>query len=218
MDKKKIIVIKIGSSVIITRQNKLDELRISHIGDQILTLREKGFGVILVVSGAVACGFITHTSDRSHMLLKTNFSLLRQAIAGIGQVQLITVLNNIFKQKQITIAQILLNKDDLWVAKKRKMIKIMLKSYVQSGIIPILNENDVVVLNSFGGNDFLAAEIAKLMEASQLLILSSYQRSKYGIGGGKSKKEVVRILSARDIETVIIDGKIKNIILTNIKC
>lgn len=212
-----IIVIKIGSSVFMTKRNKLDEFRISHIADQIVTLKEKGHNVILVVSGAVACGLMTDTSDRLHLSSMIDFSLLRQAAAGIGQVQLITILNDIFRQKQMTIAQILLNKNDLKDDTKRKRIKKMLEFYFQLGIIPVFNENDVVDLNSFGGNDYLAAEIAILMRATQVMILSSYEGSSYGVGGGKSKKEVCRELSSNDIEAVVVNGKVKNIILSSIK-
>ncbi|MBI4991326.1 hypothetical protein HZB96_04505 [Candidatus Gottesmanbacteria bacterium] len=211
--RRKIIIIKIGSSVLMTKRNKLDEFRISHIADQILALKKKGFAVILVVSGAVACGLITYTGDRLHMLSKEDFGLLKQAASGIGQVQLITIFDNIFKQKQMAIAQILLNKCDLKDDTKREGIKKILEFYFQSGIIPVFNENDVVDLNSFGGNDFLAAELTLLLSAQQLIILSTSGGSTYGVGGGKTKKKVNDLLTSKNIDIVITDGRIKNIIL-----
>ncbi|PIR59587.1 MAG: glutamate 5-kinase, partial [Candidatus Pacebacteria bacterium CG10_big_fil_rev_8_21_14_0_10_45_6] len=52
----KVMTIKIGSSVLLTQRNKLDEFRVAHIADQVVSLKEQGVGVVLVVSGAVACG------------------------------------------------------------------------------------------------------------------------------------------------------------------
>lgn len=213
---RRTIIIKIGSSVLITKRNKLDEFRISHIADQISTLKEKGFGAILVVSGAVACGLITYKSDRSHMLSKPDFNMMRQAAAGIGQVELINVLNNIFKQKHITIAQILVNKNDLQDDIKRERIRKIMDYYFQSGIIPVFNENDVVDLNSFGGNDFLAAELTLLLSAQQLIILSTNEGSIYGVGGGKTKGKVNDLLAKNNIDTIITNGKVKNVILKQI--
>lgn len=214
--RKKIIVIKIGSSVIVTRRKKLDEFRISHIADQISTLRRKGLGIILVVSGAVACGFMTDTSDRLSLSSKIDYSLLRQATAGIGQAHLITVLNCIFRQKQMIIAQILLNRNDLKIYTRHERIRKILEIYFKSGIIPVFNENDVVDLNSFGGNDFLAAELALLLQARLLIILSTNGVSAYGVGGGTTKKIAGDLLSRKNIDTIITDGKIKNIILKQI--
>ncbi len=216
MEKNKIIVIKIGSSVIITKRNRLDEFRISHIADQISQLQKNGFCIILVISGAVACGFITDRCDRLHMLSKTDFSLLRQAAAGVGQVHLITAFDNIFRQKQLTIAQILLNKNDLKNDAKRQKIAEILEFYFQSGIIPIFNENDIIDLNSFGGNDFLAAELTLALSAKRLLMLSTNAPSRYGVGGGKTKKMASDLLSKNNIDTIITDGKVKNIILKQV--
>jgi glutamate 5-kinase len=220
VEKRKIIVIKIGSSVLMTRRDKPDEFRISHLADQVVTLQSRGFAVVLVVSGAVATGMnfltITYTSDRLHMLDKGDFRLLKQAFAGIGQAQLITIFNNVFNQKQMRVAQVLLNKDDLENIYIRERIKKILELYQKLRIIPIFNENDVVGLNSFGGNDYLAAEIAKLSKADKVMILSSYGKSVFGVGGGESKEKVCKQLSKLNIETIILNGKIKNILLENI--
>src|SRR5258708_1364369 len=104
---KKIIVIKIGSSILMTQRRKLDEYRIAHIADQVTSLKEEEFGVVLVVSGAVACGYkyINFTNEDKK---------LKQAAAGIGQSVLTTIFNSIFSQKKIQIAQILLTKENLY--------------------------------------------------------------------------------------------------------
>lgn len=204
---KKIIIVKIGSSVIMTRRGRLDEFRILHIADQIVGLKEKGYSVVLIVSGAVAFGanFI-HISDGK---------LLRQGAAGIGQVYLISKLHELFGKKNIVTAQILLTRDNV-ERKGKENIYNLLNFYLENNILPILNENDVVKLNNFGGNDFLALEVAKLIDASQVILLSSWEKSKFGVGGGGSKEEVLRQLLKMHIMTKIIDGKVKNIILREI--
>lgn len=205
MEKKRIVIIKIGSSVILTERNKPDEFCLSHLTDQILRVREEGLRVILVISGAVAVG--------ANYINITDNHLLRKGAAGIGQVYLISKLYALFRRKNTVIAQILLTRDDL--LKKENMYNL-LNFYLEKNILPILNENDVVKLNNFGGNDFLAYEVAKLMDAWQLVILSSYEKSKFGVGGGKSKNEVLRKLMDINIKAKIIDGKGKNVILQEV--
>ncbi|OGG03034.1 hypothetical protein A2W14_02195 [Candidatus Gottesmanbacteria bacterium RBG_16_37_8] len=205
----KIIIIKIGSSILLTKRNKLDEFRIAHIADQILRLREKEYGIILVVSGAVAYG--ANFIEISEKDIK-----FRQAAAGIGQVYLTTVFQEIFIKKNLQLAQILLTKEELSSLKQQKSLRQIIRLYLKTGIIPIFNENDVIDLNCFGGNDFLAAELTKLFRADQLLILSSREGSKYGIGGGVSKQEAIESLSNINIKAEIIDGKIREVILGNV--
>lgn len=193
---KKIIVIKIGSSVIITRRGRIDEFRLSHIAQQIKNLYEKRYGIVLVVSGAVACGSaVTDTGNK-------------QVKAGIGQVILISALERIFNMKKLRIAQVLLTRKNV----DRNLTGI-LHFYTDNNIIPIINENDVVDLNSFGGNDILSAEISLLINADKLVILSTAQGSIYGVGGGKTKSEALRILHRKKINADVLDGTIKNVLL-----
>ncbi len=206
---KKIVVIKIGSSILMTERNKLDEFRIAHIADQVASLREEGFGVVLVVSGAVACGhkYINFTEDQD---------CLRQAAAGVGQSILTATFTNIFNQKKMQAAQLLLTKDNLYSMSKRQKIRNLLEFYIQSNFVAIINENDVLDLNSFGGNDHLAGDIAALLEANRLLILSTYEGSLFGVGGGKTKIEVLNLMRAKNIKTDILNGKAQDIILNTI--
>lgn len=208
--RKKIIVIKIGSSVIFTRRNKIDEFRLVHIAAQILSLQSYGFGVILVISGAVACGIFTTNKSDSIQMWGNN--IIKRAAAGIGQTYLISALLRIFGQKNLKIAQVLLTRDNLNSQRARNNLLETLDFYTESGIVPIFNENDVVDLNSFGGNDYLAFEVTKLITANKLIILSTLEGSVFGVGGGKAKLEVVSLLKKDNIMTLIVDGKQKNII------
>lgn len=206
---KKTVVIKIGSSVIMTKRNKLDEYRIAHIADQIELLIKQNVGVVLVVSGAVACG-------SSFIDISPQDITLRSAAAGMGQAVITSAFYNIFADKQLKIAQMLLTKDFFTSRKQRENLKNILKLYIESGVIPFINENDVLDLNSFGGNDFLAARIAILLGVSKLMILSSYEKSYFGIGGEETKLEAAELAADHAIKTDIADGKIKNIILNSL--
>lgn len=203
------IVIKIGSSILVTQRGQLDELRIAHIANQVLSLRKERLGVVLIVSGAVACGarFIKFSKQQKY---------LRQASAGIGQTILTATFSKIFSQKEMQIAQLLLTKESFHSEAKKQKTKSLLEFYIQSGFITLINENDVIDLNSFGGNDFLAAQITSLLKADRLLILSTMKGSIHGIGGGKTKLEAIDMLSRRNIKADILNGKSKNIILNTI--
>ncbi len=203
---KNIVVIKIGSSVLLTKRNRLDEFRIAHIADQILSLREKGIGVALVVSGAVACGaHVIHFSSADKRLKK--------AAAGIGQAYLISVFQQVFGRIGLRISQILFTKDLLDSTIQKEEINELTTYYLKVGVVPVINENDVIDLHSFGGNDFLAADMSRLLHVEQLLILSTMAGSSFGVGGSAAKLQVVSSLKKDGIEAGIIDGKHKNILL-----
>lgn len=201
-----IVTIKIGSSVLLTQRNKLDEFRIAHIADQILSLKEKGIGVVLVVSGAVACG-------ANYIHFSSEDKQLKMAAAGIGQAYLNSIFQQIFSKKGLRIAQILLTNELIDSKSKKKELNDLIHYYLQIGVVPVINENDVVDLNSFGGNDFLAANMAKLLKVDQLLILSTMTGSNFGVGGGKAKLQAVAMLKEKNIQASIVNGKTKNILL-----
>lgn len=205
----KIIIIKLGSSVFFTQANKLDEFLIANIAGQINSLKEKGVGIVLVVSGSVAYGanFVNFSKQNTK---------LKQVAAGIGQAYVISIFRQIFSKEQLKIAQVLLTKDLLSSSKKRQDIKDLLVNYLKMGIIPVINENDTIELNSFGGNDFLATEVAILLKAEQLLILSTMAGSTHGVGGGETKQQALAMLKKEKIKATIVDGKSQNIILRSL--
>lgn len=203
---KEVIVIKIGSSVLMTKRCKLNEFRIAHIAKQIFALQKEDIRIVLVISGSVAYG-----SNFIDLSKKQHRS--RQAAAGIGQIYMTCIFNSIFAQSNLQLAQILLTNDSLKKEAQKKKVRNLIKLYVNSGFIPLINENDVLDLNSFGGNDHLAGVIAALIDAERLLILSTHEGSQFGIGGGKTKQEVVRLMKTRNIKTDILDGKSQDIIL-----
>ncbi len=198
----KIIVIKVGSCVLLTRRDRLDEFRIANLASQIAALKELGFSVVLIVSGAVACG---------SKVISLESSLARRAASGIGQIELINTVSRICQEKKISVSQILLTVNDI-----NDDFKAVVEFYLDHGVIPVLNENDVIALNCFGGNDFLAVRVASLLNAQQVLMLSTMEGSGYGVGGRDSKLEAVRQLRNQGIKTNIVDGKRQNVIIKSI--
>lgn len=205
----KVITIKIGSNILLNRRNKLDEYRINQLVKQILSLKQSGFGIVLVVSGAVACG-------AKYINVSSGKNIFRKAAAGIGQACLTAKFLVLFKQKNLQIAQILLRKIDIENEYLRKNLTNLLLMYLKLGIIPFINENDVLELNSFSGNDFLGGEITVLLNSDKYVILSTMKGSIFGIGGKTSKMKVKELLKEKGVETIILDGKVKNILLKSI--
>ena len=196
-----IFVIKIGGSVLLTRRNKLDKYRIACIAEQISSMRTAGIGVVLIVSGAVGCGsaFVNIKQD----------IMSRRLSAGIGQAYLTSTFFEKFKEKSLTIAQILFKKEDFLISD----VSRLMNSYIALGIIPFINENDVLELNGFKGNDYLGADVAFALNATKFIMLSTMKGSLYGVGGGTTKQEVINILKRKHINSAIVNGKVKNIIL-----
>lgn len=201
---EKKIVIKIGSGVLLTKKQKFNLAQMKHLADQIKALHKKGYGVVLVVSGAVAVG-------SNYIDLSESQLYKRQAAAGMGQIHLISLLTSIFNKRNLQLAQVLITKKFLDLHQDN--VKKLLNYYVDAGIIPIINENDVLDLNSFGGNDILAGEIGKLLDAPEVVILSTMEGSVHGVGGGATKQLVKQMLAKKNIATKIANGKEKNILL-----
>lgn len=169
------IVIKIGSSSLVNGEGQLaiDSLRI--LVQQLAQLRRLGKEVVLVSSGAVACG-------SGQLCLKQNFVAYRkQILSAIGQSHLMQHYHHSFQQEGVPIAQVLLIRQDLEDRQLYLNARSTLLGLIEHQIIPIANENDVVAATSFGGNDMLAAAIAGLIDADELLILTDidgvYDRS-----------------------------------------
>jgi len=165
-------IIKIGSSLVTDDGRGLDETAIKSWTAQIAKLREQGKQVLLVSSGAVAEGMVrlnwNTRPDALHEL---------QAAAAVGQMGLVQTYESCFKNHGILSAQILLTHDDLSDRKRYLNARSTLRSLLDLGVIPIINENDTVATDEirFGDNDTLAALVANLVEADALIILTDQQ-------------------------------------------
>lgn len=203
------IVLKVGGSVLFTKRGRLDLFRIRRITGEIKTLQSSGYGVVLVVSGAVACGAMYKLFD----LKKTHE---RMAAAGMGQIDLVAAIRDVCREQSVHTAQLLLSVDTLRYKNRIKSLQQVLHIYAQKNIVAVCNENDVIGLNQFGGNDCLAVKLALAVSASHTLILSTMAGSLHGVGGGETKRAAVSTLTQCGIKTSIVNGKEASVITRNI--
>ena len=230
------VVVKIGSNVL-TQDNGLNLDTVSAVSRQICGLMDRGLEVILVSSGAMACGVRKiGLSRRPDEIPK------RQAVAAVGQAGLIMEYEKAFARYGRKVAQILLTGDGLSNRKRYLNARNTLHTLLAWQVVPIVNENDTVAVESiqFGDNDNLAAMITLLMDADLLINLTdiaglytedprvhataelipvvgtiSKSIENYaggipgalGTGGMLSKIKAARKVTATGIPMVIADGK-----------
>ena len=164
------VVIKIGSGVI-SDHSGLDLKRMATLCEDVYSLRQRGYEVILVSSGAVAAG----KADLGIKGSARTLSLpLKQAAAAIGQSRLMRAYKDALRQHGLTAAQILLTRDDLANRRRYLNARNTLMTLLDYSVVPIINENDTVVIDEirFGDNDNLSAMATNLVEAQLLVILS----------------------------------------------
>lgn len=162
-------VIKVGSALVTNNGEGLDLAAISEWARQIAELRSTGKEVVLVSSGAIACGMQRlGWQKRPHAVHEL------QAAAAVGQMGLAQVYESAFAQYGLHTAQVLLTHDDLADRKRYLNARSTLSTLLQLGVVPIINENDTVVTDEikFGDNDTLGALVANLVEADCLIILT----------------------------------------------
>lgn len=206
----RVIVIKIGSGVLTTPVGQLDLPCIDHLASEIAKLIQKQIKCILICSGAVACGF-----DKVEKI--SSSALAKRAAAGIGQIELITTLARAFRAVHLCISQVLLTPLVFANAQERRSLAKLLQFSLRHAIVPVINENDVIHLNGFGGNDFLAAEILLLSKAKELFMLSTQSKSRFGVGGASAKTAVTQKLLVAGASVRILDGKAKNVLTLNVE-
>lgn len=163
------VVVKIGSALLTNDGQGLD---VTHIGmwvAQIAELRAQGKEVVLVSSGSIAAGM----KRLGFSSRPTQVNEL-QAAAAVGQMELVGVYESHFEKHGLCTAQILLTHDDLSNRRRYLNARSSLRTLLNLGVVPIVNENDTVVTDEirFGDNDTLGALVANLVEADVLIILT----------------------------------------------
>lgn len=163
------IVVKIGSSILALPNQGLNTATIESISSQIASLREDGVEILLVSSGAIASGILKLGLKEPPRTLP-----LKQAVAAAGQSHLIRAYEKFFEAHDTHVAQILLTHEDLRDRRRYLNARTTLLTLIELGTIPIINENDTVAVDEirFGDNDTLSAQVASLMDADLLLILT----------------------------------------------
>lgn len=163
------LVVKVGSSLVTDHGRGLDHARLAIWAQQIAELRHMGREVILVSSGAIAEGMQRlGWKKRPHALHEL------QAAAAVGQMGLIEVYESCFREHGLLTSQILLTHDDLSDRKRYLNARSTLRTLLNLGVVPIINENDTVAIDEirFGDNDTLASLVTNLIEADALVILT----------------------------------------------
>jgi glutamate 5-kinase len=168
---KKRIVIKLGTSTLAHKTGKLNIRRMTNLVRVISDLHNSGREIIMVSSGAVGLG-----AGKLGLPKKPQETKLKQAVAAIGQCELMHVYDDMFEKYSVTVAQILLTKTIISNPNHCENFKNTVDTLVGMGVIPIVNENDTIAIDELeleiGENDSLSALVADLAGADLLLILS----------------------------------------------
>ena len=163
------VVVKVGSGII-APTGRLDLLVIERIAKDVTALRDTGLEVVLVVSGAVAAGYLGMGRDQPPTAV-----VERQAAAAVGQYQLMTMFASEFEKCDTVVAQLLMMQDDIEDRRRFLSARHTLQELLSRGVLPIINENDPLADDEakIGDNDHLAALVTSLTTADLLVILST---------------------------------------------
>ena len=168
--KRQLIVIKVGSALLVESENgSLRREWLRKLCSDIAALRHEGQSIIIVSSGAIALGRRTLGLKPGALKLEES-----QAAASVGQVRLAEAYVESFAAEDIVAAQILLTLGDTEVRSRYLNARATLRTLIELGAIPVINENDTVATAEirYGDNDRLAARVASMMEADLLVLLS----------------------------------------------
>ena len=235
------IVIKIGSNVLTRSDGKLDVTRMSALVDQMAWLRKHDIEVILVSSGAVACGRRELTVDHSLDSVEQ-----RQLFSAVGQVKLVGLYYDLFREFGIHVGQVLTMKENFEPGEQYRNQRACMTVMLENDVLPIVNENDTVSVTElmFTDNDELSGLIAQMMEADTLILLSNIdgiydglpdnpasriipivepgrdlsqyikeEKSAFGRGGMHSKYTTASKVSQAGIRVIIANGERENILI-----
>lgn len=169
LQKKNRIVVKVGSSTLTHETGKLNYHRIERLAMEIADLANQGKEMVLVSSGAVSAGMGPLGLSARPKTIRE-----KQAVAAVGQGVLMHTYEKMFREYGQNVGQVLLTRMDAQDRKKFMNSRNTLLTMLQMGIIPIINENDVVAIDEFkiGDNDTLSAMVSNFIEADLLIILS----------------------------------------------
>ncbi len=193
------VVVKVGSNVLTGGTDALDAATMAHLVEQVAHLGERGVEVILVTSGAIAAGRQRLRTYREARRLAQRDAESRQALAAIGQSRVMAFWDELFEQRETPIAQALLTRRDLADRLGYLNARNTLLTLLDLRVVTIVNENDVVSVeeisdSKIGDNDNLSAQVANLVDADLLLILTDI--------AGLYTKDPSRDATARLIEEV----------------
>ncbi|RZO47828.1 MAG: glutamate 5-kinase [Candidatus Pelagibacterales bacterium] len=169
INKFKKIVIKIGSSTLVDKKGKTKKKWFKEFAKDIKNLINKKKQIVIVSSGAIAMGCEYLKIKKSG--LKVDKS---QAVASVGQIELMDFYKKNFNKYKIKISQILLTLDDTEQRRRSINARRTIENLLSMGIVPIVNENDTTATSEikYGDNDRLAARVSQIISADCLILLS----------------------------------------------
>ena len=201
-----IIVIKIGSSILFDRKKQIRKKWLISLAKDVKRLKSKNKKVIIVSSGAIALGCKKINYNKSNLKLEKS-----QAIASIGQIELMNLFSQTFLKYKLNISQILLTLDDTEERRRSINAKRTFENLFQLDYIPIVNENDTIATSEikYGDNDRLASRVAQITNADTLILLSDVD----GLFTKNPKifKDAKLITKVNDLKKDIKNIKIKGI-------
>ena len=169
------IVVKVGTSTLTNEMGKSDLRSFDRLACVLSDIQNMGYEVILVSSGAIAVG----ANKLFNRKERPSSMRMKQAAAAVGQCSMMFLYDKFFNDYDKTIAQILLNAEDMEQEEKKENLINTFNALLEMDIIPVVNENDSVSYTEiesedrlFGDNDMLSAVVAVLCRAKQLVILS----------------------------------------------
>ena len=167
--KVKRIVVKVGTSTLTHGTGLLNLRRIENLAKILSDIKNSGVDVVLVTSGAIGVGM-----SKLGMTVRPSEVRYKQAAASVGQCELMHIYDKFFLDFGQTIGQILITRDDVATPERRKCVEDTLETLIETGAIPIVNENDSTGIDEilFGDNDSLSAQVAVLSHADLLVLFS----------------------------------------------
>ena len=167
------IVVKVGTSTLTYGSGKLNLRCIERLARIISDLHNCGYELVLVSSGAIGVG-----ANKLGLRERPRTTRMKQAAAAVGQCELMHIYDKMFLEYGVTVAQILLTRSDIDSRHKRENIHNTFDALLETGTVPIVNENDTVAteeieaVETFGDNDTLSAIVAVSVQADLLILLS----------------------------------------------
>ncbi|HOW96347.1 MAG TPA: glutamate 5-kinase [Kiritimatiellia bacterium] len=179
------VVVKIGSRVLVQRDGRPDLRRLRALVGDLAVARRAGREIVVVSSGAIGAGM-------SVLGLKTRPTHLPdlQMAAAVGQSRLMAIYDRLFAEEKCRVGQVLLTHADLNDRQRHLNARNTMMNLLRHGIIPIVNENDVVSVDEikFGDNDLLASLVALLIQADLLILLTTVDGFRAPAAGGRTRR------------------------------
>jgi glutamate 5-kinase len=174
------IVVKLGTNLLTSGEDALDLETIGAIFKQIATVKASGIEVLIVSSGAVAAGRASLSRTPGKKKLQYGTVAYKQALAALGQPQLMMTFEQIFAEHNVEVAQALISRGDLQSRSRYLNVRNTLDALLSIGAVPIINENDVVAVEElagevYGDNDRLSAMVANTVDANLLILLGDME-------------------------------------------